>query len=129
MVQSDNDPPKLRGPPPGATKPPDHVKEPHIYEIFHPASNPERALPTNPSAVDGAGDSAGAEGQPSNPSRPTLKEGFESIKTQDFLKLHQIPCAREGLLTGIGAGAITGVGRYLVGGMFYLREASKPLVP
>ncbi|KAI0397562.1 hypothetical protein F5Y17DRAFT_348584 [Xylariaceae sp. FL0594] len=112
MVQQNENtnPPKLRGPPPGATEPPEHVKEPHIYEIFQPSSDPERPLPASPQNT-----LADGQARPAHPRNPTLKDGFESIKREDFLKLHQIPCAREGLLTGIGAGAVTGVGRYLTG--------------
>ncbi|KAI1274220.1 hypothetical protein F5Y07DRAFT_401510 [Xylaria sp. FL0933] len=96
MAQDDDTPPRLRGPPPGATEPPDHVKKPQIYEVFH-------------------GPTASAEGQPTKQPRPTIKEGFQSIKSDDFLKLHHIPCAREGLMTGIGAGAVVGTGRYFTG--------------
>lgn len=111
MAQDDNTPPKLRGPPPGATEPPDHVKQPQIYEIFHSPATPESGHPTSPS-----------EGQPSRPSRPTLRDGVQSIKYEDFFKVHQIPCARDGFLTGIGTGAAVGVVRYTVGGMFNYRE-------
>ncbi|KAI0427471.1 hypothetical protein F5Y09DRAFT_29785 [Xylaria sp. FL1042] len=104
MAQDDDTPPRLRGPPPGATEPPDHVKKPQIYEIFHGSTaTPERSnLP-------------GAEEQPTKQPRPTIKEGFESIKSDDFLKIHHIPCAREGLMTGIGAGTVVGAGRYFTG--------------
>ncbi|KAI3325781.1 hypothetical protein HD806DRAFT_456758 [Xylariaceae sp. AK1471] len=108
MVQDGNTPPKLRGPPPGATEPPEHVKQPQIYEIFHGATTTEGNQPAGASG-------AATEGQPNKPSRPTLKEGVQSIKSDDFLRIHQIPCAREGLMTGIGAGAVMGMGRYIVG--------------
>ncbi|KAI0165456.1 hypothetical protein GGR52DRAFT_558773 [Hypoxylon sp. FL1284] len=102
MAQDDDRPPRLRGPPPGATEPPDHVKEPQVYEIF-PGSTPEDQA------------KAAAEGQKS-PSLPSMKEGFQSIKSDDFFNVHKIPCARQGFLTGIGAGAALGMGRYVVGG-------------
>ncbi|KAI0471420.1 hypothetical protein F4859DRAFT_515636 [Xylaria cf. heliscus] len=112
MARDDDDePPKLRGPPPGATEPPDHVKQPQIYEIFNSSTTPERSHITE----DAASTAASTEGQQGRPSRPTFKDGVQSIKSEDFLKLHQIPCAREGLLTGIGAGTVIGAGRYLVG--------------
>jgi cytochrome c oxidase assembly protein subunit 20 len=114
MAQDDNAPPKLRGPPPGATEPPEHVKQPQVYEIFHGAT-------TDGNQHAGAS-SANTEGQPNRPSRPTLKEGVQSIKSDDFFRVHHIPCAREGLMTGIGAGAAVGVGRYVVGGMFTWEE-------
>ncbi|KAI1186777.1 hypothetical protein F5B17DRAFT_347908 [Nemania serpens] len=104
MAQNDNNPPKLRGPPPGATEPPDHVKEPHIYEIFH-----------SPATPDGTPPAAGIDGQLDRLSRPTFKDGVQSIKSDDWTKIHQIPCAREGFMTGIGAGTAVGMGRYVVG--------------
>ncbi|KAI0968380.1 hypothetical protein F4678DRAFT_198788 [Xylaria arbuscula] len=107
MAQDDDTPPKLRGPPPGATEPPDHVKKPQVYEIFHGSTTPERS---NLGASPG-----GTEEQPGRQPRPTIKEGFQSIKSDDFLKLHHIPCARDGLMTGIGAGAAIGAGRYFTG--------------
>ncbi|KAI1103004.1 hypothetical protein F4804DRAFT_246295 [Jackrogersella minutella] len=101
MAQDDNEPPRVRGPPPGATAPPDHVKKPQIYEIF-PGSKPEGQA------------SGGAEGQRSP--QPTITDAVHSIKSDDFINVHKIPCARQGLMTGIGAGAAVGMGRYVVGG-------------
>ncbi|KAJ3554180.1 hypothetical protein NPX13_g10683 [Xylaria arbuscula] len=106
MAQDDDTPPRLRGPPPGATEPPDHVKKPQIYEIFH-GSSTSSDRSNLPSASPGE---PATEGQAGRQPRPTLKEGFESIKSDDFLKVHQIPCAREGLMTGMGAGAVVGAG-------------------
>ncbi|TGJ84576.1 hypothetical protein E0Z10_g4213 [Xylaria hypoxylon] len=108
MGQDEDTPPRLRGPPPGATEPPDHVKKPQIYEIFHGSTTPERS-------ELGSVSSAGPEGQPNKTPKPTFKDGVQSIKSNDFLRIHQIPCAREGLMTGIGAGAAVGMGRYFVG--------------
>ncbi|KAI1074007.1 hypothetical protein F5B20DRAFT_586723 [Whalleya microplaca] len=104
--------PRLRGPPPGATAPPEHVAKPQVYEIFHgsrPEDSPDIVVPPHP---DGQ--------QQKNPGQqqhqqPGIKEGFESIKTADFLHVHRVPCAREGFLTGIGAGAVAGMGRYVAG--------------
>ncbi|KAJ8112873.1 hypothetical protein ONZ43_g5287 [Nemania bipapillata] len=100
MAQDDKPPPKLREPPPGATEPPDHVKKPQIYEIFHSPANPDSNNPT---------------GEPIKTTRPTFKEGIDSIKSDDFFSVHKIPCAREGFMTGIGAGTVVGMGRYFVG--------------
>ncbi|KAI0516943.1 hypothetical protein F5B22DRAFT_646288 [Xylaria bambusicola] len=110
MAQDDNTPPNLRGPPPGATEPPDHVKKPQIYEVFHPSTSLDRS---DIASASPAGTST--EGQPNRQPRPTFKDGIESIKSDDFLKVHHIPCAREGLMTGIGAGAVLGMGRYFTG--------------
>ncbi|KAI1817030.1 hypothetical protein GGS20DRAFT_120732 [Poronia punctata] len=85
----------------------DNGKESHVYETFNNSSNPERTVPST--AVPGA------QAQPVKAPRPTFKEAFESISSEDFFKIHQIPCAREGLMTGIGAGTAFGMGRYIVG--------------
>ncbi|KAI1659498.1 hypothetical protein F4813DRAFT_335274 [Daldinia decipiens] len=102
MTQDDNEPPRVRGPPPGVSGPPDHVKKPQIYEIF-PSSNPESPA------------SKSTEGQKRTP-EPNIKDGIQSIKSDDFLNVHKIPCARQGLMTGIASGAAVGMGRYFVGG-------------
>ncbi|KAJ4414812.1 hypothetical protein N0V82_007727 [Gnomoniopsis sp. IMI 355080] len=47
--------------------------------------------------------------------RATVGEAVKTIKPEDLLKVHQAPCTREGLLTGIGSGAATGFLRYIVG--------------
>ncbi|KAF7534127.1 hypothetical protein G7054_g6493 [Neopestalotiopsis clavispora] len=97
--------PQPRGPPPGATAPPDHVGKPQVYEIFH-GSKPEDR--------DGSVSRGPSEGQ--EPKRqPTISDGIKSIKSEDFFNVHQIPCARQGWMTGIGAGFVLGVGRYLTG--------------
>lgn len=48
--------------------------------------------------------------------RATVGEAVQTIKPEDFLKVHQTPCARDGLLAFIVGG--TGVGglRYVFGG-------------
>ncbi|KAK4234747.1 hypothetical protein C8A03DRAFT_18409 [Achaetomium macrosporum] len=53
--------------------------------------------------------------QPQPRRKPTLAEAAATIKPSDFLTFHQAPCARTGLLTGIGAGAATGVLRWILG--------------
>ncbi|KAI1438068.1 hypothetical protein GGR50DRAFT_691545 [Xylaria sp. CBS 124048] len=103
MAQDDTGP---RRPPSGATESPDHVNQPQIYESFQGTERTQ--LATAPSV--------GTEGQqPQRQPRPTLKDGIQTIKTDDFFKVHQIPCAREGLMTGIGAGVVLGIGRYVTG--------------
>ncbi|KAK4158742.1 hypothetical protein QBC43DRAFT_143330 [Cladorrhinum sp. PSN259] len=44
-----------------------------------------------------------------------LISAAQTIQPSDFLTFHQAPCARTGLLTGIGAGSAVGVIRWLVG--------------
>ncbi|KAH8673335.1 hypothetical protein BX600DRAFT_508612 [Xylariales sp. PMI_506] len=103
MAQGDDSntrPAEPRGPPPGATAPPDHVKNPQIYEIF-PGSKPEGRDGSTP--------------EQQKMQRPTITDAAKTIKAEDWLKVHQIPCARQGFLTGIGAGAVIGMGRYVMG--------------
>jgi len=129
-AQGDSEPPRVRGPPPGATAPPEHITngKPQIYEIFNAGRSEERRFPsgaidpsTNTTATSAAGPtSAGAQGgQPrqhqQQTQRPTFTEGVQSIKSDDFLKIHRIPCARSGFMTGIAAGAVVGMGRFVFG--------------
>ncbi len=53
------------------------------------------------------------QNQPHRP--PTLKDGLESIKPDDFLSVHKTPCSREGFLAGLGGGAAVGGLRYILG--------------
>jgi hypothetical protein len=85
--------PQPRGPPPGATAPPEHVKNPKVYEVFNAPAN-ANSLPA------GSGQNT-AGGRPENPS---LTEGIKTVRLADFKQVHQYPCVREALLTGIGGG-------------------------
>ncbi|OTB17809.1 hypothetical protein K445DRAFT_315554 [Daldinia sp. EC12] len=101
MAQDNKEPPRVLGPPPGATAPYERVDNPQTYETF-PSSNPQSHT------------SESAEGQ-KNPPQPTIKDGIQSIKSDDFFNVHKIPCARQGLMTGIASGAAVGMGRYFIG--------------
>ena len=46
----------------------------------------------------------------------TLGDAVKSIKPSDFLQVHEKPCVRESLLTGIGAGFGVGSLRAILGG-------------
>lgn len=50
---------------------------------------------------------------------PTISEAVSMIKTEDFANIANTPCSRNGLLTGIGAGAGLGGLRFVVRGKFY----------
>ncbi|KAI0129158.1 hypothetical protein BJ170DRAFT_362103 [Xylariales sp. AK1849] len=104
MPQDDRPLPQPRGPPPGATAPPDHVSGPQVYEIFHGSKPEDRdgGLSTTPDSQK-------------RPARPTITDAAKSIKSEDWLEVGQIPCARQGWMTGIGAGAVVGAGRYIMG--------------
>lgn len=52
--------------------------------------------------------------------RATVGEAVRTIKPEDFTKVHQAPCTREGLLTGIGTGAAAGFLRYIAGGELHI---------
>lgn len=60
-----------------------------------------------------------SQSQPKPPSSSSsenlILSAAQTIKPSDFLTFHQAPCARSGLLTGIGFGAALGVIRWLVG--------------
>ncbi|TGO14697.1 hypothetical protein BTUL_0049g00060 [Botrytis tulipae] len=96
----------LRGPPPGATSPPDHVKTPNkVYEVFHTPPENANALP------DGSGqNTAGAHKE-----TPTLGAAVKTVRWQDFSQVHMYPCARESFLTGIGGGFAMGGIRAIFG--------------
>ncbi|KAI1207725.1 uncharacterized protein F4807DRAFT_175641 [Annulohypoxylon truncatum] len=107
MVQDDNEPPRMCGPPPGSTETAQHVKESQTYETF-PGPKPN----SEGRARAGAGEAA--EGR--KISSPTITDAFQSIKSNDFFNVHKMPCAPQGLMTGIGAGAVVGAGRFIIGG-------------
>lgn len=45
----------------------------------------------------------------------SVGEVVKTINTDDFLKVHQTPCARDGFLQGIAGGAVIGGLRYVTG--------------
>ncbi|EJT82484.1 hypothetical protein GGTG_02457 [Gaeumannomyces tritici R3-111a-1] len=47
--------------------------------------------------------------------RATIGEAVGTIKPEDFLAVHNAPCSRQGLLTGIGGGAGVGALRFVLG--------------
>ncbi|KAI2631280.1 hypothetical protein GGS21DRAFT_172755 [Xylaria nigripes] len=104
MAQNDNAPLESRGPPPGIESS-DNANQAQTYEAFDGSTTPERRQFAGASSAE----------QPQRTPRPTLQEGVHSIKANDFMKVHQIPGARESFMTGIGAGAVVGMGRYVVG--------------
>ncbi|KAI1489937.1 hypothetical protein F5X96DRAFT_582211 [Biscogniauxia mediterranea] len=109
--------PKLRSPPPGATTaPPDHVQKSQVYETFHSPKPTDSQDQPKPQLQPDSGETSPGEAGPRKPhARPTFTEGIQSIKSDDFLAVHKMPCAREGFLTGIGAGAVIGAGRFVLG--------------
>ncbi|KAK3391328.1 hypothetical protein B0T20DRAFT_423411 [Sordaria brevicollis] len=50
-----------------------------------------------------------------NTTRVSLTEVVNTIKPEDFLSVHETPCARQGFMTGIGSGAGIGVLRWIMG--------------
>ncbi|EDN97409.1 hypothetical protein SS1G_11934 [Sclerotinia sclerotiorum 1980 UF-70] len=110
MAQETANPnPTPRGPPPGATSPPEHVQTPNkIYEVFHttPPAN-ANALPA------GSGQNTAGAG---NKETPSLGAAIKTVRWQDFAQVHMYPCARESFLTGIGGGFAMGGIRAIFGG-------------
>ncbi|KAK3997968.1 hypothetical protein QBC44DRAFT_354423 [Cladorrhinum sp. PSN332] len=80
--------------PPSSEAPP-----PWVQTSSQPPSSPSTAPSQNPPQPDDS----------------PLLSAASSIKPSDFLTFHQAPCARTGLLTGIGAGSAIGVIRWLAG--------------
>ncbi|KAK8038287.1 hypothetical protein PG994_015054 [Apiospora phragmitis] len=115
MSQDNQRPPAVRSPPPGATAPPDHVNQPQVYEIFHGSKPEDRDGSISTAAPADANAAPQTEAGGGN-KRPTVSEGLKTIKRDDWFKIHQIPCAREGFMTGIATGFVTGSGRLIAGG-------------
>ncbi|CAK7214022.1 hypothetical protein SCUCBS95973_002001 [Sporothrix curviconia] len=59
--------------------------------------------------------SSSAPTKPSHQQRASVSDAVKSIKASDFLTVYQVPCARQGFLTGIGGGAVVGALRYILG--------------
>lgn len=51
-----------------------------------------------------------------NNARPTIADAVGMIKTEDFTNVHNTPCARQGFLAGIAAGAGVGGLRFVLRG-------------
>ncbi|KAH7370120.1 hypothetical protein BKA65DRAFT_487709 [Rhexocercosporidium sp. MPI-PUGE-AT-0058] len=100
-----------RGPPPGATSPPEHISSssPKVYEVFNAPPASANALP------EGSGQNT-AGGQKE---APTLASAIKTVRVQDFKQVHMYPCVRESLLMGIG-------GAFGVGGVRALWGAPIP---
>src|SRR4051812_11498015 len=76
-----------RGPPPGATSPPEHISSssPKVYEVFNAPPASANALP------EGSGQNT-AGGQKE---APTLASAIKTVRVQDFKQVHMYPCVRE----------------------------------
>jgi len=103
--------PAPRGPPPGSTEIPEHVKTPNkIYEVFHSPPPSANALP------EGSGQNTAGSRQP----EPGIAEAIKTVRLEDFKQVHMYPCVRESLLMGIGGGFGVGGVRALWGGMSFI---------
>ncbi|KIH93911.1 hypothetical protein SPBR_06214 [Sporothrix brasiliensis 5110] len=100
-------------PPPPTTAPTatwgaQHFDKPPTSEELRPSSQTQA-------------ESAQSAPQPSPAPAPPVKQtasvsdAVKTIKASDFLTVYQIPCAREGFLTGIGGGAVVGGLRFVLG--------------
>ncbi|KAK7935872.1 hypothetical protein PG985_001367 [Apiospora marii] len=119
MAQDNDRSPAARSAPPGVTSPPDQ------YETFQGSKSEDRdgSISTAASAgnnaapqTEGGGNKRPTITEGGGNKRPTITEGFKTIKQDDWFKIHQIPCAREGFMTGIATGFVTGFGRLIAGG-------------
>lgn len=103
----DSSSPTPRGPPPGVTEPPEHVKTPNkIYEVFNAPPASANALP------EGSGQNTAG----SRPQAYSLGDAIKTVKIGDFKEVTTYPCSRESLMFGIGSGFAVGGVRFLVGG-------------
>ncbi|KAI9731420.1 MAG: hypothetical protein M1818_007810 [Claussenomyces sp. TS43310] len=93
-----------RGPPPGASAPPDHVKTPQIYEVFHA-----------PSSANDLPEGSGQNTAGARPEVPSLNEAIKTVRLGDFRQVYMYPCVRDSLLTGIGGAFAVGGIRGLMG--------------
>ena len=106
-TRDSNSPPQPRGPPPGETSPPEHVRTPNkVYEVFSGPPPNANALP------EGSGQNTAGKQEV-----PTLKDAIKTLHIQDFKQVYMYPCVRESLLAGIGGGFGMGGIRALWGGM------------
>lgn len=105
----DSSTPPPRGSPPGATEPPDHVKNTKVYEVFNGPPN-ANSLP------EGSGQNTAGSHQEA----PSLGEAVKTVRLGDFQQVYLYPCVRESLLTGIGAGFGMGAVRAVWGSMYSL---------
>ncbi|KAL2260304.1 hypothetical protein VTK26DRAFT_5726 [Humicola hyalothermophila] len=78
------------------------------------APNPSQPPPPNPDSQNQPQQPPTSQ-KPGGAPRPTITDAIQTIKPADFLTFHQAPCARTGLLTGIGAGAAMGALRWVMG--------------
>ncbi len=74
---------------------------------------PQPGIPITEEELQKIKERLGQKNKPQN--IPSIKEGWETISKDDFFKVHQAPCSREGFLTGIGGGAAIGALRYIIG--------------
>ncbi|KAK3690261.1 hypothetical protein B0T22DRAFT_463250 [Podospora appendiculata] len=71
--------------------------------------------PTTTSSPPPAPPSPTAQSQTTHKNGVSLTDVLHTIKPTDFLSVHEKPCSREGLLTGIGGGAAVGMLRWVLG--------------
>ena len=57
-----------------------------------------------------------------NTNHPGFLDGLASIKLKDFRYIHRLPCARDSLMTGMGAGFVVGGLRATRGGLSYYSD-------
>ncbi len=80
------------------------------YETFSAPSAPENA-----NALPGGGlNTAGGR-----PKEAGLLDAIKTVRIDEFKEVHKKPCARDALLTGIGAGFGIGGLRAIMGGNYY----------
>ncbi|KAI0475243.1 hypothetical protein GGR56DRAFT_645224 [Xylariaceae sp. FL0804] len=88
----------------------------------HPASAAEalaageavrRGLVDIQAAAAAAGDQQQQQQGGGGGGRATVTAAAQTIRRDEWWELHRIPCARDGLMAGIGGGAVTGAVRFI----------------
>jgi len=72
--------------------------------------------PTEEQIARARRDETQAAGAAAPQPKVSVLDAAKTIKSEDFFKISQYPCHRQGYMTGIGAGAAIGVGRFVFAG-------------
>lgn len=92
------------------TAPSQDLQPPH-----QSSSTTSSTAPSQDPSTPGQPPAPGAQQQNKSTTRVSLSEVVNTIKPEDFLSVHETPCARQGFMTGIGSGAGIGVLRWIMG--------------
>ncbi|KAH6615927.1 hypothetical protein B0J18DRAFT_292538 [Chaetomium sp. MPI-SDFR-AT-0129] len=101
--------------PPTRGEPPADPNRSWIQQTTPSSTTSSQPPQPSPSTAQSSNDGSQPTSTRPRPRPPTISQAAQTIKPADFLTFHQAPCARTGLLTGIGAGAAIGAVRWIMG--------------